>query len=58
MTFSTSRVSLPIYEIVLNPLGAVLDKGEADAVAKKCDPAVLLQTRLAPDMFPSAITSR
>ena len=52
MTFSMSRASLPVYEIALNALSGVLDKGEAYAVAKKCDPAVLLQTRLAPDMFP------
>ena len=47
-----SRASIPAYEIVLNALSNVLDKGEAFAAAKKIDPSVLLQTRLAPDMFP------
>ena len=36
----------------LNALSGVLDKAEAFAAAKKIDPAVLLNTRLAPDMFP------
>ena len=52
MSFSMSQASIPAYEIALNALAAVLDKGEAFAVAKKVDPSVLLQTRLAPDMFP------
>ena len=33
-------------------LSAVLDKAAAYAEAKKVEPAVLLNTRLAPDMFP------
>jgi hypothetical protein len=52
MSFSMSQASLPTFEIGLNALSAVLDKAEAFAVAKKIDPAVLLNTRLAPDMFP------
>jgi hypothetical protein len=47
-----SQASIPAFEIALNALLAVLEKGEAFAVAKKIDPSVLLQTRLAPDMFP------
>ena len=52
MSFSMSQASLPTFEIGLNALSAILDKAEAFAAAKKVDPAVLLNTRLAPDMFP------
>jgi hypothetical protein len=52
MPFSMSQASLPALEIGLNALSAVLDKAEAHATAKKFEPTVLLQTRLAPDMFP------
>jgi hypothetical protein len=51
MPFSMSEASLPVFEIHLNALSAVLDKAEAYAAAKKIDPAVLLHSRLAPDMF-------
>ena len=51
MPLSMSQASIPVFEIGLNALSAVLDKGEAYAAAKKFDPAVLLHTRLAPDMF-------
>ena len=51
MPQSMSQSSLPTFEITLNALSAVLDKAEAFAKAKKIDPAVLLRTRLAPDMF-------
>lgn len=51
MSFSLSEASLPVFEIHLNALSAILSKAEAYAVAKKIDPAVLLHTRLAPDMF-------
>jgi uncharacterized protein len=51
MSFSMSQASLPAFEIGFNALAAILDKAEAFAAAKKIDPAVLLNTRLAPDMF-------
>ena len=51
MPFSLSQAALPVFEIHLNALAAILDKAEAYAAAKKIDPAVLLRTRLAPDMF-------
>jgi len=51
MSFSMSQASLPVFEIGLNALSGVLDKGAAFAVAKKIDPSVLLNWRLAPDMF-------
>jgi hypothetical protein len=46
-----SQASLPVFEIKLNALSAVLDKAEAFASAKKIDPSVLLHSRLAPDMY-------
>jgi uncharacterized protein len=51
MPFSLSGASLSVFETGLNALSALLDKAEAFAAAKKIDPAVLLHTRLAPDMF-------
>jgi hypothetical protein len=46
-----SQASLPALEIALTALSAVLDKAAAYAAAKKIDASVLLNTRLAPDMF-------
>ena len=51
MPFSMSQASLPSFEISLNALSAILDKAAAYAAAKKIDPAVLLHTRLFPNMF-------
>ena len=51
MPFSMSQASLPVFEISLNALSAILDKATAYAAAKKIDPAVLLHTRLFPNMF-------
>jgi hypothetical protein len=46
-----SQASVPVFEIGLNALSAVLDKAAAYAAAKKIDPSVLLGWRIAPDMF-------
>src|ERR1700688_484672 len=51
MSFSMSQASLPVFEISLNALSAILDKADAHAAAKKIDPSVLLHSRLSPDMF-------
>jgi uncharacterized protein len=51
MPYTLSQVALPTFEIGLNALTGVLDKAAAFAAAKKLDPAVLPQWRLAPDMF-------
>ena len=51
MSFSMSQASLPVFEIGLNALSAVLEKAEAHAAAKKIDSSVLLNSRLSPDMF-------
>src|SRR5438477_12278157 len=50
MPFSMSKACLPALEMGLNALSGVLDKGAAFASAKKIDPSVLLNSRLAPDM--------
>jgi hypothetical protein len=52
MTISLYKTSVPVFVQFLTSLSAVLDKAAAFAEAKKVEPAVLLNTRLAPDMFP------
>jgi hypothetical protein len=52
MTISMYKASVPIFVQFLTSLSAVLDKAAAHAEAKKIDPSVLLNMRLAPDMFP------
>ena len=52
MTISMYKASVPVFVQFLTSLSAVLDKAAAYAEAKKVEPAVLLNTRLAPDMFP------
>jgi uncharacterized protein len=51
MSESMSQASLPAFEITLNALSGVLDKAEAFAKGKKIEDAVLLRSRLSPDMF-------
>jgi uncharacterized protein len=45
-------LSAPVFVRMLRNLDAVLDKGAAHAAARKIDPAVLVNARLFPDMFP------
>lgn len=40
------------FKIMLPALAHVLKKGEADAIARKIDPQIFLNARLAPDMLP------
>jgi uncharacterized protein len=54
MTVSMYKISVPIFMQFLQSLSAVLDKAAAFAEVKKVEPSVLLNTRLAPDMFPLA----
>ena len=54
MTISMSSASLPIFKNTLRNLSHVLGKGLAHAQARKFDPSVLTQFRLAPDMLPFA----
>ena len=52
MTISMYQVAIPSVVRSLNNLVAILEKGAAHAEAKKIDPAVLIASRLYPDMFP------
>ena len=52
MQISMYRASVPVFARSLRNLGNVLRKGEAHALARKIEPSVLLNYRLAPDMFP------
>jgi hypothetical protein len=52
MPLSMYQASVPIFQKMLGNLSTILDKAAAHAQQKKVDPAVLLSTRLTPDMFP------
>ena len=45
-------ISVPVFDALLGNLSTLLDKAAAHAAARPFDPSVLLQARLAPDMFP------
>jgi hypothetical protein len=51
MTISMYQASVPVFKRMLKNLDAILDKAQAYAETKKIDPSVLLNARLAPDMF-------
>ena len=51
MPISMYGASVPLFTQMLNGLSGVLDKGAAFAATKKVDQAVLLGSRLAPDML-------
>ena len=52
MSLSMYQASVPVFVRALTNLRQVLQKGEAHAKAKNVSDAVLLQTRLIPDMLP------
>lgn len=52
MTISMYQASVPAFIRMLDTLKGILEKGAAHAEAKKFDPAVLINSRLYPDMFP------
>jgi uncharacterized protein len=52
MTISMYQASVPAFIRALNNLAAILEKGATHAQARKIDDAVLLSSRLFPDMFP------
>ncbi|MDQ3564679.1 MAG: DUF1993 domain-containing protein [Pseudomonadota bacterium] len=52
MTISMYQASVPAFIRMLDNLKGILEKGAAHAEAKKFDPAVLINSRLYPDMFP------
>jgi hypothetical protein len=52
MTLSMYEASIPVFQRALTNLSAILAKAAAHAEAKKFDPVVLVNARLAPDMLP------
>ena len=52
MTISMYSASVPVLRHMLSNLAGILGKAATHAAAKKIDPAVLLNARLIPDMFP------
>ncbi|MDN3575587.1 DUF1993 domain-containing protein [Chitinimonas viridis] len=54
MSLSMYQASIPVFIRMLGNLSAILDKGAKHAEAKQFDPSVLVNSRLAPDMFPLA----
>jgi hypothetical protein len=46
------QASVPLFQQLLGALSGVLDKGAAFCAAKQIDQSVLVNARLAPDMFP------
>ena len=52
MAMSMYAASVPVFRHMLLNLSHILDKGEANAAARKIDPGVFLAERLAPDMLP------
>lgn len=51
MSISMHQAAVPVLARTLNNLINILEKGAAHAAAKKIEPAVLLNSRLFPDMF-------
>ena len=52
LKMSMFQASVPVYTQMLSNLSAILNKAGAYVEAKKIDPAVLIGSRLYPDMFP------
>jgi len=52
MSLTMYQASIPGFLRMLGNLSAILDKAAAHAEAKKIDPAIFVNARLAPDMFP------
>lgn len=52
MTLSMYQAAVPPFVNMLTNLSTILGKAAAHAEARKIDPAVLLNTRLFPDMLP------
>ena len=52
MPLSMYQASIPVFLHMLDSLAAILDKAQQHAHDHKIDPQVLLNARLAPDMYP------
>ena len=54
MAISLYDAAVPVYRQMLGALDAMLERAAANAAARGFDASVLLQSRLAPDMYPLA----
>jgi hypothetical protein len=52
MSLDMYQASIPVFVRMLGNLSSILDKAVAHAEAKKIEPAVFINSRLAPDMYP------
>lgn len=52
MSLTMYQASIPVFVRMLGNLSAILDKAVAHAEANKIDPAIFVNARLAPDMYP------
>jgi hypothetical protein len=52
MSLSMYQASIPVFVKQLGNLSAILKKAEEHALARKIEPEVFINARLAPDMFP------
>lgn len=52
MSLTMYQASIPVFIRMLANLSAILDKAATHAEAKKIDPAIFVNARLAPDMYP------
>ncbi len=52
MKISVHALSVDVFAHTLGQLSLLLEKGAAHATARKFDPSILVNGRLAPDMFP------
>ena len=52
MSLSMYQASIPVFVKQLSNLSAILKKAEEHALAKKIEPEVFINARLAADMFP------
>ncbi|HEV2676039.1 MAG TPA: DUF1993 domain-containing protein [Aliidongia sp.] len=51
MSFTLYDASIPVFLRALGQLSSILDKAVAHAEARKIDPAIFINARLAPDMY-------
>jgi uncharacterized protein len=54
MSLSMYQASIPVFEKQLGNLSTILKKAEEHALARKIEPEIFINARLAPDMFPLA----
>jgi uncharacterized protein len=52
MSLTMYQASIPVFIRMLENLSSILDKAALHAETKKIDPAIFINARLAPDMYP------